>query len=124
MDNTSHQDVLSKIKKRLRTDTFTREYILDIVKLYPDLIKLCHINFAMVHYINPDAHELRYFMARLIKCSPSLSYQRLQTVPVLSEQELLDKIKKTVQNNHEFMVSLLCFESRFLNRMCDSTSIF
>lgn len=92
--NTSHQEVLAKIKKRLRTDTFTREYILDIIKMYPDLIKLCYIHFAMVHYINPGANDLK----------PSLSYQRLQTVPVLSDAELLDKIKKTVANNHEFMV--------------------
>lgn len=92
--NTSHQEVLAKIKKRLRTDTFTREYILDIIKLYPDLIKLCYIHFAMVHYINPTANDLK----------PSLSYQRLQTIPVLNEHELLDKIKKTVSNNHEYMI--------------------
>ena len=93
-NNTTHQEVLAKIKKRLRSDTFTREYILDIIKLYPDLIKLCYINFAMVHYINPGQDDLK----------PSLSYQRLQTIPVLNEQELLDKIKKTVSNNHEYMV--------------------
>lgn len=59
-NNTSHQEVLTKIKKRLRVETFTREYILDIIKMYPDLIKLCYINFAMVHYINPGADDLKY----------------------------------------------------------------
>jgi hypothetical protein len=44
-------------------------------------------------------------MLNYFRQSPSLSYQRLQNVPVLSEQELLDKIKKTVNNNHEFMVN-------------------
>ena len=92
--NTNHQEVLAIIKKRLRSDTFTREYILDVIKTYPELIKLCYIHFAMVHYINPTANDLK----------PSLSYQRLQTVPVLNDVELLDKIKKTVSNNHEYMI--------------------
>ncbi|KAI8611306.1 Glutamate/Leucine/Phenylalanine/Valine dehydrogenase-domain-containing protein [Chytriomyces sp. MP71] len=93
-DNTNHSEVLTKIKKRLRSDTFTREYILEIIKLYPDLLKLLYMNFAMVHYINPAQNDLK----------PSLSYQRLQTTPVLTEVELMDKIRKTVQNNHELMI--------------------
>ncbi|KAI8803000.1 Glutamate/Leucine/Phenylalanine/Valine dehydrogenase-domain-containing protein [Cladochytrium replicatum] len=92
--NVVHMEVLQKMKKRLRSDTFTREYILDIIKLYPDLIKLCYINFAMVHYINPAASKLK----------PSISYQRMQTTQVLTDEELLDKIKKTVSNNHEYMI--------------------
>ncbi|KAJ3083608.1 NAD-dependent glutamate dehydrogenase [Quaeritorhiza haematococci] len=105
-NNPNHAEVLSRIKKRLRSDTFTREYILDIIKLYPDLIKLCYINFAMIHYINPSQNDLR----------PSLSYQRLQTTPVLSDEELLDKIKKTVTNNHELMIfeSYLTFNRHVL----------
>ncbi|RKO87189.1 Glutamate/Leucine/Phenylalanine/Valine dehydrogenase-domain-containing protein, partial [Blyttiomyces helicus] len=94
VNNSVHIEVLTKIKKRLRSDTFTREYILDIIKLYPDLIKLCYINFAMIHYINPRQDVLQ----------PSLSYQRIQTAPILSDDELLEKIKKTVSNNHEFMI--------------------
>jgi glutamate dehydrogenase len=92
--NSAHVEVLQRIKKRLRSDTFTREYILDIIKMYPDLIKVCYTNFAMVHYINPSKNDLR----------PSLSYQRIQTVPALSDAELLDKIRKTVTNNHELMI--------------------
>ncbi|KAJ3105920.1 NAD-dependent glutamate dehydrogenase [Phlyctochytrium bullatum] len=93
-DNSTHGEVLAKIKKRLRSDTFTREYILDIIKLYPDLIKLCYINFAMVHYINPAQNDL----------APSLSYQRLQTTPIMSDEELMEKIRKTVSNHHEYMI--------------------
>lgn len=52
--NMSHVEVLSKIKKRLRSDTFTREYILDIIKLYPELIRLCYNHFAMVHHVSGD----------------------------------------------------------------------
>ncbi|KAH6562916.1 hypothetical protein BASA62_008844, partial [Batrachochytrium salamandrivorans] len=106
INNSTHVEVLSKIKKRLRTDTFTRDYILDIIKMYPDLIKLCYLNFAMVHYINPAEEDLK----------PSLSYQRLQTIPVMSDAELLQTIKKTVQNNHEFMIfeSYLTFNKHVL----------
>ncbi|KAJ3410477.1 NAD-dependent glutamate dehydrogenase [Chytridiales sp. JEL 0842] len=106
-ESATHMEVLTKIKKRLRSDTFTREYILDIIKLYPDLIKLCYINFAMIHYINPaDSNDLK----------PSLSYQRLQTTPVMSDEELLATIKKTVSNNHEYMIfeSYLTFNKHVL----------
>ncbi|KAJ3127236.1 NAD-dependent glutamate dehydrogenase [Nowakowskiella sp. JEL0407] len=93
-NNSAHAEVLTKIKKRLRSDTFTREYILDIIRLYPNLIKLCYINFAMVHYISVDANKLK----------PTISYQRMQSTPVLSDEELLEKIRKTVANHHEQMI--------------------
>lgn len=95
--DSGHVEVLSRIKKRLRSDTFTREYILDIIKLYPNLVKLCYINFAVAHYINPQRNDVM----------PSLSYQRIQTTQVYTDDELLEVIKKTVTNNHEYMVCLL-----------------
>ncbi|CAG8485883.1 5697_t:CDS:2 [Paraglomus brasilianum] len=105
-DNPVHVGVLTKIKKKLRTDTFTREYLLDIIKMYPELIHLLYINFAMTHYINPRAAALE----------PSLSYQRIQTDVVLTDDELLDKIKRTTSNTHEFMVfeSFLTFNKHVL----------
>jgi glutamate dehydrogenase len=92
--NPRHIEVLTKMKKRLRTDTFTREYILDIILRHPDLVKALYVNFAMVHYINPREAELE----------PTLSYQRLLTDVPLSNEELLDKIRRTTANSHEFMV--------------------
>jgi glutamate dehydrogenase len=59
LNNPAHQEVVSKMKKRLRTDTFTREYILDIIKLYPDLVSKCYNHFAMTHYINPTGNALK-----------------------------------------------------------------
>lgn len=59
-NNATHQEVLTKMKKRLRQDTFTREYILDIIKMYPSLIKLLYVNFAMTHYIQPSGSGLKY----------------------------------------------------------------
>jgi len=102
----AHIEVLSKIKKRLRTDTFTREYILDIIKLYPELIRLCYNHFAMVHHVSGDLPNL----------APSLSFQRLQNIPILTEDQLRSTIKKTVQNSHELMIfeSYLTFNNHIL----------
>jgi glutamate dehydrogenase len=93
-NNASHTEVLANIKKRLRSDTFTREYILEIIKQYPELIKLLYINFAMTHYIVPAENNI----------GPSLSYQRIQTADVLSDEEILEKVKHVVSNTHEQMV--------------------
>ncbi|KAI9137136.1 Glutamate/Leucine/Phenylalanine/Valine dehydrogenase-domain-containing protein [Paraphysoderma sedebokerense] len=105
-NNATHVEVLTKMKKRLRSDTFTREYILDILKLYPELVKALYVNFAMVHYVGGAESSIR----------PSLSYQRIRSDTVLTDEELLDKIKKTVSNNHEFMVfeSFLTFNKHVL----------
>jgi glutamate dehydrogenase len=49
-------------------------------------------------------------------CRPSLSYQRIQKDKVLSEEELLEKIRKTVCNPHEMMVfeSFMSFNRHIL----------
>ncbi|KAI8646021.1 Glutamate/Leucine/Phenylalanine/Valine dehydrogenase-domain-containing protein [Parasitella parasitica] len=92
--NPLHEEVLAKMKKRLRQDTFTREYILDIVKQYPDLIKLLYAHFAKVHYVNQ----------REVSLQPTISYQRLSTVEDLTEEQLLKKIKTVTSNSHEQLV--------------------
>ncbi|EPZ36174.1 Glutamate/phenylalanine/leucine/valine dehydrogenase domain-containing protein [Rozella allomycis CSF55] len=104
--NALHMEVLTKMKKRLRQDTFTREYILDIIKLYPELIKALYVNFATVHYVHSGDESL----------GPSLSYQRLQTVEILTEDQLKAKIKRTVGNSHELHVfeSFLSFNKHVL----------
>lgn len=89
-----HIEVLTKLKKRLRQETFTREYVLDIVKQYPELIKILYVNFAMQHYVMHQRESLQ----------PSLSFQRLQKDRILTEEEIMDKLKKTVCNPHEQMV--------------------
>ncbi|KAI9467858.1 Glutamate/Leucine/Phenylalanine/Valine dehydrogenase-domain-containing protein [Zychaea mexicana] len=92
--NPIHEEVLTKMKKRLRQDTFTREYILNIIKRYPDLIKLLYANFATVHYVNQRESSLQ----------PTISYQRLTTVENLSNEELSHKIKLLTSNAHEQLV--------------------
>jgi glutamate dehydrogenase len=101
-----HEEVLAKMKKRLRQDTFTREYILDIIKQYPNLIKLLYANFAKVHYVNQREASLQ----------PTISYQRLTTVEDLNEQQLLKRIKQVTSNAHEQLVfeSFLTFNKHVL----------
>lgn len=100
--NPLHVEILAKIKKRLRQDTFTREYVLDIVKLYPDLIKALYVNFATTHYIQGNNRTLSNVQ--------TLSFQRISADISLSDEELHEKIRKTVSNPHQQMV----FEA-FLN---------
>ncbi|CAO3595065.1 unnamed protein product [Absidia cylindrospora] len=108
LDNSDpvHEEVLTKMKKRLRQDTFTREYILDIIKLYPELIKLLYANFATIHYCNQRESSLQ----------PTISYQRLTTVENLSTDQLRKKISTTTSNAHEQLVfeSILTFNQHVL----------
>ncbi|KAI0792961.1 NAD-specific glutamate dehydrogenase [Irpex lacteus] len=105
--NPSHAEVLNDIKRRFREETFTRESIAQVLHAHPDLVNLLYVNFAMVHY--PGADEASQLM-------PTLSYQRLQTVEVLTDQQLYEKIRRTVANKHELQVleSLLIFNKHVL----------
>lgn len=80
--------LLSKLKRRLRTETFTPDYILEIIKSYPALVRSLYASFANVHLgIPADA---------VISPTPK--------VEVLSDEKLGETIAKTVANEHEEMV--------------------
>ncbi|KAJ5349727.1 Glutamate dehydrogenase NAD-dependent [Penicillium brevicompactum] len=49
-NNSVHAELLSKIKKRLRTETFTADYIFEIINKYPELIHKLYLDFASTHY--------------------------------------------------------------------------
>ncbi|KAI8073410.1 Glutamate/Leucine/Phenylalanine/Valine dehydrogenase-domain-containing protein [Gilbertella persicaria] len=104
--NPVHEEVLSKLKKRLRQDTFTREYILDIMKRYPELIKVLYANFATTHYVNQREATLQ----------PTISYQRLTNMEVLSVDDINKRIKSVTTNAHEQLVfeSFLTFNKHVL----------
>ena len=95
-NNTSHVEILSKIKRRLRNETFTADYILEIINKYPDLIRTLYLAFANAHYV-----QIRGDMDDFL---PTLSYLRISSAPVLDEQGLTEKISKTVANEHDEMV--------------------
>lgn len=102
----THAEVLNSIKRRFREETFTRESIAQTIHAYPELIRLLYVNFAMTHY--PGANEGSLM--------PTLSYQRLQTTQPLTDEELHDKMRRTVSNKHELQVleSLLIFNQSVL----------
>ncbi|KAL0074663.1 Glutamate/Leucine/Phenylalanine/Valine dehydrogenase-domain-containing protein [Phycomyces blakesleeanus] len=93
-NNPIHQEVLTKMKKRLRQETFTRDYILEIIKNYPELIRLLYGNFATTHYVNQREASLK----------PTISYQRLTNLEVMNTAQLTKKIKSVTSNAHEQLV--------------------
>lgn len=95
-NNSSHADMLSKIKRRLRTETFTSEYILDIIQRYPELVHALYLAFANKHYVQTRGEHDDFL--------PTLSYLRLKVEKVLDDQELKALITKTVLNEHDQMV--------------------
>ncbi|KAF4119754.1 glutamate dehydrogenase [Geosmithia morbida] len=83
--------LLSKLKRRLRTETFTPDYILEIIRTHPGLVRLLYASFASVHLsVGPDLD--RDYVAP----TPA--------VEVLSDERLQDTISKTVTNEHDEMV--------------------
>lgn len=124
--NPVEQEILSKIKKRLRQETFTREYVLDIVLQYPDLIRVLYVNFAMDHYmaLQKDNVVLTSFSSggsannntSNTSLRTTLSFQRLQKDRALSTKEIFDKIKKVVGNKDQQMVfeAMLSFNEHIL----------
>ncbi|OBT62644.1 NAD-specific glutamate dehydrogenase [Pseudogymnoascus sp. 23342-1-I1] len=87
--NGAHAEVLSNIKRRLRTETFTAAYILEIIGQYPDLVRSLYSSFADTHFHSGLANE------ESIPTTP---------VDVLGDKALKDLISRTVSNEHEQLV--------------------
>jgi glutamate dehydrogenase len=94
--NSVHAELLSKLKRRLRTETFTADYILEIINKYPDLIHSLYLTFANSHYVQTRGEQDDFI--------PTLSYLRLQVDKVLNDNELGELIAKSVANEHHSMV--------------------
>jgi len=95
-DTTGHVELLSKIKKRLRTETFTSDYILEIINKYPELIRMLYLSFASTHYVQTRGDQDDFI--------PTLSYLRLDIEQVQDEGTISEMITKTVANQHDQMV--------------------
>ena len=95
-NNSVHAEMLSKIKRRLRTETFTSDYILEIINKYPDLIRSLYLAFANTHYVQTRGEQDDFI--------PTLSYLRLKVDKVLDDDELRSIITKNVANEHDEMV--------------------
>ncbi|KFA64546.1 hypothetical protein S40285_04559 [Stachybotrys chlorohalonatus IBT 40285] len=83
--------LLSKLKRRLRTETFTPDYILEIIQTYPNLVRALYASFASVHLGGGTDYNNRFI-------TPS------QDTEVLSDEKLQENISKTVSNEHDEMV--------------------
>jgi glutamate dehydrogenase len=94
-NNSAHAELLSKLKRRLRTETFTSEYILEIINQYPDLIHQLYLSFANAHYV--QTRDTDDFI-------PTLSFQRLSIETVPSDSELEKALSSGVANEHHFIV--------------------
>lgn len=90
-DNPSAALLLSKLKRRLRTETFTPDYILEIIQTYPALVRALYASFASTH-LSVGAGFDEHFIA------PA------PVTEVLSDTKLQEKITKTVANEHDEMV--------------------
>ncbi|KAJ1665010.1 NAD-dependent glutamate dehydrogenase [Coemansia sp. RSA 1813] len=103
-------EVLAKLKKRLRQETFTRELILDILLGHCELIKDLYAHFASTHYVQSSS------TAGVAGLQVSLSMTRLQDKVALTKDELLAKITRTTTNDHEATVmrALLDFNEHIL----------
>ncbi|KAH7308077.1 NAD-dependent glutamate dehydrogenase [Stachybotrys elegans] len=88
--NNAQAALLSKLKRRLRTETFTPDYILEIIQTYPALVRALYASFANVHHA-PGVHAMELV-------SPS------RVTEVLSDEKLQETISKTVSNEHDEMV--------------------
>ena len=113
-NNPTQAQILNDIRIKLRSETFTRQSILEVIRgwalvlpkslqmmmirlswvSYPELVRLLYIQFAMTHYIQAQGAQLM----------PTLSYQRLHVNQVLSEDELQSKLRKTAANSHDLQV--------------------
>lgn len=94
-----HQQILSKLKKRLRNETFTVEFIRDIVQKYPEVIKRLYINFSLSQKVKPSRRSLSTI-------SPSYS----TTDITMSNEDVSDYIDKNILGENEKSV-LKCFLS-------------
>ncbi|KAK9447581.1 Glutamate/Leucine/Phenylalanine/Valine dehydrogenase-domain-containing protein [Limtongia smithiae] len=94
--NTGHQEVLGKIKRRLRQETFTRDYIFDIISSQLELVRHFYLSFASTHYIQSEGEGTEFL--------PTLSYQRLKSSNVLSDEELTKLVRRNAINDHHVLV--------------------
>ncbi|KAF2147187.1 uncharacterized protein K452DRAFT_240434 [Aplosporella prunicola CBS 121167] len=94
--NSLHAELLSKLKRRLRTETFTSDYILEIIREYPELIHSLYLSFANAHYVQTRGEQDDFI--------PTLSYIRMKVDKVLDDSELEEMISKSVANEHHAIV--------------------
>ncbi|RPA83364.1 NAD-specific glutamate dehydrogenase [Ascobolus immersus RN42] len=77
---------LDNLRKRLRDETFTQEYIFQIINNHPDLVHALYLAFADKHYVMNQEDKAEFI--------PTLSFQRLQIDKLMDADELQVFIRK------------------------------
>jgi glutamate dehydrogenase len=96
--NSAHAELLSKLKRRLRAETFTADYILEIIKDYPELVHSLYLSFANTHYVQTRGEHDDFI--------PTLSFLRIKVDRVYTDEELSETINKTtVSENHRMVMN-------------------
>ncbi|CAI4219051.1 unnamed protein product [Parascedosporium putredinis] len=92
--------ILSKLKRRLRTETFSPQYILDIIKSYPGLLRALYASFASTHLgIAEEVSETNGTNGTNSgRRSPKLA------LDAMSDDKLKETISATVANENDEMV--------------------
>jgi glutamate dehydrogenase len=96
VNNSVHAELLSKLKRRLRSETFTSDYLTEIIHQYPDLIHTLYLNFAQAHYVQTRGQQDDFL--------PTLSFQRLKVDEVPNEADLAKLIQEKTANEHHALV--------------------
>ncbi|KAA8901754.1 hypothetical protein TRICI_006000 [Trichomonascus ciferrii] len=107
-NNPSHLEVLERLKRRLRQETFTREYIQQLINSQIEVVRQLYLQFADIHYVQSHGEGDGFL--------PTLSYQRLQTDKVMNNDELRTFIRRSATNDHQVLVleAFLVFNNHVL----------
>lgn len=91
--STQHAEVLNSLKKRLRAETYTQEYIQEVFETRKEIIKKLYRQFADVHYTRSSMEK-------------TLSYQRLSQITPFANEEEFERIlnRECSQNEHHMLV--------------------
>ncbi|KAI5966150.1 GDH2 [Candida pseudojiufengensis] len=103
--STEHAEVLNSLKKRLRAETYTQDYIKEVFNIRSDIIRRLYRQFADVHYIRSTMEK-------------TLSYQRLSQIQSIGSEEEFENLlnRECSQNEHHAIVlrALFAFNKSIL----------
>ncbi|CAH2352030.1 NAD-specific glutamate dehydrogenase [[Candida] railenensis] len=88
-----HAEALNSLKKRLRSETYTQNYIKEVFQDRIDIIRKLYRQFADTHYIRSSMEK-------------TLSYQRLSQIQPVGSEEDFEKLlqREFSQNEHHILV--------------------
>ncbi|KAG7191615.1 NAD-dependent glutamate dehydrogenase [Scheffersomyces spartinae] len=88
-----HAEVLNALKKRLRAETYTQNFIKEVFDLRSDIVRKLYRQFADVHYVRSSMEK-------------TLSYQRLSQITSVGTEEEFEHLlsRECSQNEHHAVV--------------------